>query len=82
MNQTASGTGGATEPLRQHPFQAADSRAPSRPEDRCPPGSEGLSLRSSGCHLGSAELRNLVCTGEKVHHRRGQLLGQAEAQSH
>ena len=27
----------------------------------------------------SAELRNLVCTGERVHHRTGQLLGPAKA---
>jgi hypothetical protein len=30
----------------------------------------------------SAELRKLVWTGERVHQRTGQLLGQAEAQSH
>ena len=34
-NRTASGTGGSTEPLRQHPWRAADSRPPSGPEDRC-----------------------------------------------
>ena len=53
-NQTASEKGGSAEPLRQYPLQAADSRPPSGAEDRCPPGSGGgLSLRSSGRHLGS-----------------------------
>jgi hypothetical protein len=55
----ASGTGRGTEPLRQHPLQAADNRPPSGPEDRCLPGSEGLSLRSSGRHLGSGTPLNL-----------------------
>jgi hypothetical protein len=59
-NRTASGTGRSTEPLRQHPWWAADSRPPSGPEDRCPPGSGGgLSLRSSGHHLGSRTPWNL-----------------------
>jgi hypothetical protein len=53
------GQAGATEPLRQHTFQAADSRPLSRPEDRCPPGSEALCLRSSGLHLGSGTQPNL-----------------------
>ena len=35
------------------------SQPPSGPEDRCPPGSEGLSLRSSGRHLGSGTPPNL-----------------------
>jgi hypothetical protein len=59
-NRTASGTGRSTEPLRQHPWRATDSRPPSGPEDRCPPGSGGsLSLRSSGRHLGSRTPWNL-----------------------
>ena len=59
-NRTASGTGGSTEPLRQHPWRAADSRPPSGPEDRCPPGlGGGLSLSSSGRHLGSGTPRDL-----------------------
>jgi hypothetical protein len=40
--------------------EQADSRPPSGPEDRCPPGSGGgLSLRSSGLHLGSRTPWNL-----------------------
>ena len=59
-NWTASGTGGSTETLRQHPWQASDSRPPSGPEDRCPPGlGGGLSLSSSGRHLGSGTQQNL-----------------------
>jgi hypothetical protein len=60
---TASGTGGSTEALRQHPAWAGDSRPPYGPEDRCPPGwGGGLSHSSSGRHLGPrpAELRKLV----------------------
>jgi hypothetical protein len=62
-DRTASGTGGSTEALRQHPVWAGDSRPPSGPEDRCPPGwGGGLSHSSSGRHLGPgpAELRKLV----------------------
>ena len=59
-NRTASGTGRSTEPLRQQPGRAADNRPPSGPEDRCPPGlGDGLSLSSSGCHLGSRTPRDL-----------------------
>jgi hypothetical protein len=59
-NQTASGTGRSTEPLRQHPWQATDSRPLSGPEDRCPPGLGGcLSLSSSSRHLDSGTPWNL-----------------------
>nr|BAF92719.1 exocrine gland-secreting peptide 2 [Mus musculus] len=52
--------GGSTEPLRQHPWRATDSRPPSGPEDRCPPGLGGsISLSSSGRHLGSGTPWNL-----------------------
>jgi hypothetical protein len=37
--------------------------------------------RSPSWFWDSAELRNLVCTGERVRQRTRQLLGQAEAQS-
>jgi hypothetical protein len=59
-NRTASGTGRSTEPLRQHPWRASDSRPPSGPEDRCRPGlGGGLSLSNSGRHLGSRTPWNL-----------------------
>jgi hypothetical protein len=59
-NRTASGTGRSTEPLRQHPWRAADNQPPSGPEDRCPSGLGGsLSLSSSGRHLGSGTPRDL-----------------------
>ena len=49
----ALGQAGATELLRQPPFQAPDIQAPSRPEDRCPPGLGALCLSISSRHLGS-----------------------------
>jgi hypothetical protein len=46
--------------IYEQPGRAADNRPPSGPEDRCPPGSgDGLSLRSSGRHLGSGTQQNL-----------------------
>ena len=44
---------GATELLRQRPFQAPDIRSPARPEYSCSPGPGGFWLGNRGSHLGS-----------------------------
>ena len=51
--------------LRQTPFQAPDIRAPSLPEERCPPGPGGYCQSICWRHLGSWILPRLVCTGSR-----------------
>jgi hypothetical protein len=60
---------GATELLRQAPFQDPDIREPSMPEERCPPQLGMLSWSICGSHLHSRILPRLVCTGESVDDR-------------
>jgi hypothetical protein len=84
-NRTASGTGGSTEPLRQYPWWAADSRPPATVRTRGQVSAwlrrrpQPQEQRSPSWFRESAELRNLVCIGESLHHRRWQLLGIAKA---
>ena len=55
--------------LRQTPIRAPDIRAPSLPEERCPPFLGGLCHSTWGSHLGSQISQRLVCTGESVDYR-------------
>ena len=55
--------------LRQIPFLTPDIRAPSLPEEKCPPCPRGLCRSTSGRHLGSWIPLRLVCTGESVDYR-------------
>ena len=55
--------------LRQTPFWAPDIRAPSLPEERCPPHPGGLCWSTWGSHLGSRIPPRLVCAGESVDYR-------------
>jgi hypothetical protein len=64
--------------LRQIPFWASDIRAPSLPEERCPPCLGGLCQSTWGNNLGFWIPLRLVCAGESVDYRSSQLLGQAE----